>query len=84
MPPMTPVPMARWLALAAPLALKSGHTPRMKANEVIKIGRKRWRAPSTVAACSPAPRNCASFANSMMRMAFLVERPMMAIMPMRK
>ncbi len=41
MPPITPVPMARWLAEPAPLARNSGSTPRMKASEVITMGRKR-------------------------------------------
>ena len=40
-PPITPVPMARWLAEPAPVDTTSGSTPRMKAIEVIRIGRKR-------------------------------------------
>lgn len=31
MPPITPVPMARWLAAPAPVARVSGTTPRMNA-----------------------------------------------------
>jgi hypothetical protein len=41
MPPITPVPIARWLAEPAPVAITSGSTPQMKASEVIRIGRKR-------------------------------------------
>jgi hypothetical protein len=47
MPPITPVPMARWLAEPAPVASASGNTPRMKAIEVITMGRKRMRAASS-------------------------------------
>src|SRR5690606_9085971 len=39
MPLMTPVPMARWLPDPAPLAMTSGSTPRMKASEVMMMGR---------------------------------------------
>ncbi len=41
MPPITPVPMARWLAELAPVAIASGKVPKMKAIEVITMGRKR-------------------------------------------
>ena len=41
MPPITPVPIARWLAEPAPVASTSGSTPRMNAIEVMMIGRKR-------------------------------------------
>ena len=41
MPPNTAVPRARCPAAPAPSAISSGTTPRMKANEVITIGRKR-------------------------------------------
>ncbi|MNY66818.1 hypothetical protein D3C86_2043070 [compost metagenome] len=49
MPPITPVPMACWLAEPAPLAMARGTTPRMNAIEVITIGRKRRRAASMAA-----------------------------------
>jgi hypothetical protein len=55
MPPITPVPMARWLAEPAPLASTSGSTPRMKASEVIRIGRKRRCAASSTASTGPCP-----------------------------
>jgi hypothetical protein len=44
MPPITPTPIAHWLAAPAPLANARGSTPRMKAMDVITIGRKRKRA----------------------------------------
>ena len=81
MPHSTEVPMARWLAELAPEARYSGTTPRMKANEVIRMGRKRiWAACS--AACSAVlPCSCTSLANSMIRMAFFADRPITVIRP---
>ena len=38
MPPITPVPMACWLAELAPVAMANGTTPRINASDV-KIGR---------------------------------------------
>ncbi len=84
MPPITPVPMARWLAEPAPDDTTSGSTPRMKANEVIRIGRKRrWHAAS-VASTRLLPCACRSFANSMIRIAFLADSPITAIRPTLK
>ena len=49
-PPITPVP-TDWRAPApAPVEIASGSTPRMKASEVIRIGRNRSRAASSAAA----------------------------------
>ncbi len=62
----------------------SGSTPRMKAIEVIRIGRKRrWQA-SSVASTRPLPCACRSLANSMMRMAFFADRPITVIRPTLK
>ena len=49
MPPMTAVPMALRLAAPAPDAIARGTTPRMKAKEVMRMGRKRRRDDSTAA-----------------------------------
>ena len=47
MPPITPVPMARWLAEPAPLARASGNTPMVKASDVMTMGlNRRWAASS--------------------------------------
>ena len=81
MPPITAVPIARWLAEPAPLAIASGKVPRMKASEVMMIGRKRRCAASIAASIALFPASCASFANSMIRIAFFAERPMMVISP---
>ena len=49
MPLNTAVPSARRISAPAPVAMTSGTTPRMKANEVIRIGRSRSRTASSVA-----------------------------------
>ena len=58
MPPITPVPMAFWLPEPAPLAMASGSTPRMKASEVIRIGRS---ADAHGLAASPRSGSCPRF-----------------------
>ncbi len=55
MPPMTPVPMARRLLAPAPVAMASGTQPRMKASEVMTIGRSRSRAASMAASAAVMP-----------------------------
>ena len=47
MPLKTAVPSDRRISAPAPCAITSGTTPRMKANEVIRIGRSRSRHAST-------------------------------------
>ena len=84
MPPITPVPMARWLAELAPEAMASGTTPAVKASEVIRMGRKRRCAASSAACSTLRPWACKSLANSMIRMAFFADRPMMVIRPIWK
>ena len=81
MPEITPVPMARWLAELAPEAMASGTTPKMKASEVMTIGRKRRWAAASADSMTPLPCACRSLANSMIRMAFLADKPMMVISP---
>src|SRR4029453_1175494 len=54
-PPNTTVPMACWLAAPAPVATISGTTPRIKANEVITMGRNRRRVASTAASMMDRP-----------------------------
>ena len=49
MPLKTAVPSERRISAPAPVATTSGTTPRMKAKEVIKIGRSRSREASLVA-----------------------------------
>ena len=62
MPPATAVPTECRASRPAPVANTSGMTPRMKASDVIRIGRSRMRAASTAASAivSPRPRSCSA------------------------
>ena len=51
MPPMTALPRICRESAPEPVAIASGTQPRMNANEVIKMGRRRRRAPSRAASC---------------------------------
>ena len=75
MPPSTPVPIARCAPEPAPVASASGSTPSPNASEVIRIGRNRSRTALIVASTRSMPRSRFSFANAMIRIAFLLERP---------
>ena len=55
MPPKTTVPMACWLAAPAPPADSNGTTPKMKAKEVMTMGRKRRRVASIAASVMDRP-----------------------------
>ena len=81
MPANTVVPIEWRLAAPAPPATTNGDTPRMKANEVMRIGRKRWRAAWTAAWRREAPWFRSSVANSTMRIAFLAASPTTVISP---
>jgi len=65
----------------APLENASGATPRMKAREVIRIGRKRRRAASSAAAEVERPSPFLSTAYSTIRIAFFAARPSSVTMP---
>ena len=65
----------------APTAQTSGVTPRMKAIEVIRIGRSRRCAASTAAAKRSRPASSSCLANSTIRMAFLAARPISTMKP---
>src|ERR1017187_3849676 len=54
-PPATPVPMSCRLAEPAPVLNASGDTPRMNASDVIRIGRSRKCAASSVDSIRPLP-----------------------------
>ena len=75
MPLNTATPSATRISAPAPLASTSGTTPRMKAKEVIRIGRSRSLDASTVASKAVLPSSCSCLANSTIRMAFLLARP---------
>ena len=80
-PQNTAVPITFWAPAPAPLASISGTTPRMKANAVIKIGRKRSRADSNAAASTDWPSSCLALANSTIRIAFFAASPTSMIRP---
>src|SRR5713226_6539985 len=75
MPLKTAMPRVLRISAPAPLARTSGTTPRMKAKDVIKMGRSRSRHASTVASTRPLPPSWSCLANSTMRMAFLAASP---------
>ena len=66
---------------ARAFAITSGTTPRMKASEVIRIGRSRMRAASTggIQGRQSLLLNCS--ANSTIRMAFLLAKPISITSP---
>ena len=84
MPPMTPMPIEFWAPEPALLAKASGATPRMKANDVMRMGRRRCRAASSVASTRPIPESCRAMANSTIRMAFLAASPIVVSNPTLK
>jgi hypothetical protein len=56
----------------------------MKAKDVIRIGRRRMRAASTVASIRPRPLRCRSTANSTIRIAFFAANPIVVRRPTLK
>ena len=65
----------------APVALASGSTPRPKAREVIIIGRILMRTACAAAWTMDSPFSCSSFANSTIKIAFLLTKPMVVSKP---
>src|SRR6185436_14952518 len=84
MPPITPVPTERRAAAPAPVEYANGSTPRMKASDVMMIGRKRSRAASSAVADALMPSWCLSDAYSTIRIAFLAARPSSVTRPIWK
>ena len=80
-PKNTVVPIEWRLTAPAPPATSSGETPKMKASDVIRIGRSRSRAASDAALSSGTPCSCSELANSTIRIAFLAERPTTVMSP---
>ena len=81
MPPTTEVPTELRAPAPAPVATASGITPRMKANEVIRIGRSRMRPASIAASAIPRPRSRSCSANSTIRIEFLAASPISITSP---
>lgn len=78
------MPMAFWAAEPAPVAIARGTTPRIKASDVMIIGRRRSRAASSVASKSPMPLSMRSLANSTIRIAFFAAKPIVVSKPTLK
>ena len=74
-PPMTAVPMMRRAEAPAPVANHSGALPRMNANAVIRMGRRRMRAPVSAASVMLLPDSYSDLANSTIRIAFFAANP---------
>ena len=75
MPNKTAVPSDCRISAPAPVATASGATPRMKAKEVIRIGRSRVRAACTAPSSGVAPSSSFWRANSTIKIAFFAARP---------
>ncbi len=81
MPVMVTVPMSRRARAPAPSAFQSGRRPKMNANDVMRIGRRRRRAPVSAASTSDAPFSSSAFAYSTIRIAFFAESPISMMSP---
>ena len=81
MPTMVTVPIRRRATAPAPRAVHSGIRPKMNANEVIRIGLRRWRAPFSAAVTSASPCSSSALANSTIRIAFFAESPINMMRP---
>ena len=80
-PPITVVPII-WRAMEpAPLAVQSGTHPSTNANEVIRMGRKRYLPAASAASANGCPLSYASFANSTIKMAFFAASPISMTRP---
>ena len=82
MPVNTLMPSERRALAPAPDAITSGTTPRMKAIDVIRMGRKRVRAASIAASIMGLPcRRRSSRATSTIRMPFFAESAINSMSP---
>jgi len=80
-PKNTAVPSAWRSSAPGPVAITSGMTPRMKAKDVIRIGRRRLCAARTTASIGESPSSSACLANSTIRIAFLAASAMSTTRP---
>jgi hypothetical protein len=78
---MTAIPMGARLSPPAPRPSAMGSVPKMVEKVVIRMGRKRRFAASRAASTRLFPRARSWFANSTIRMAFFVTRPVSITMP---
>ena len=80
-PPNTVQPIVLRDSAAAPAAKANGKTPRINANEVISIGRKRNLTADKVVYIRSIRASTRSFANSTIKIAFFAASPMSVIKP---
>ena len=78
---MTTVPSVLRAVAPDPDANHNGMQPRMKANDVIRIGRNRMAAPVCAASMSDLPFSNSVFANATIKIAFFAASPMSMIKP---
>ena len=81
MPENVVTPIARRLAEPAPEATTNGHTPKMNDHAVIKTARNRKLAAVTADSYTDFPLARCSLANSTIKMAFLLAKPINMINP---
>ena len=68
-------------AAPAPVAITSGNVPKINASEVIRIGRKRVRPPSSAARSILSPAAWKSLAKATINMAFFAVSAIRRIIP---
>lgn len=83
-PPITGQPNAWRLAAPAPLDKTNGTQPKIKAIEVMMMGRKRKRAASKAESSRLIPSSCFITANSTIKMAFFAAKPTKVTNPIWK
>ncbi len=83
-PPTTAMPSGRRDSAPAPSPIAIGRMPKTVANDVIRMGRNRIAAASVTAPVTVRPSARSWLANSTIRIAFLVTRPISMIRPMRE
>ena len=81
MPENTVVPSARREAAPAPVAMRSGATPKMKASEVMMIGLNRNSAAASADFAIDMPLSWRSLAYSTIKIAFFEANPMRVTIP---
>ena len=81
MPENTVMPIDLRALAPAPVASTSGTTPRMKANDVIRIGRNRAGAASIADSTTALPLCAQSSPTSTIRIAFLADSAISRIRP---
>ncbi|KAG1309721.1 hypothetical protein G6F62_014764 [Rhizopus arrhizus] len=83
-PPTIAMPSGRRSSEPSPMPSTSGSAPSSPARLVMTMGRSRSRAASSVADTRPWPSRTRSLATSTIRIAFLADKPMVAIRPTLK